>query len=208
MQHDFILLDRSGSMHTIWTETINSVNSYVKGLADQNIDTGVTLAAFDKNDGHVDFTILRDRITPKTWHDVKWDEASPRGFTPLNDAVGKIVALAEAGKYDKVAIIIVTDGHENASVELNVQQAKDLLEKCKQRGWAITFLGANYDNIQQAASYGFGQHTTVNASVGNMRSTMAAMAGKRGLYSNTGDAATMSWTKEEQAEAKKPSTPR
>lgn len=64
MQHDFVLLDRSGSMEgPMWTEALNSVNAYVKKLAEDNVDTGVTLALFDGNEP---FLIVRDRITPQT----------------------------------------------------------------------------------------------------------------------------------------------
>ena len=129
MQHDFILLDRSGSMETLWTEALSSVNAYVKKLAEDGVDTGVTLACFDTgHDGKMSFDILRDRIIPSTWHAVTSKDAAPRGGTPLNDATGKVVALADAGNYDKVAIVIMTDGHENSSRELTVDQAKALLD--------------------------------------------------------------------------------
>src|SRR4051812_39328646 len=98
MQHDFILLDRSGSMAGLWSEALSSINSYVKKLADDKIDTGVTLATFD-GEGGLTFDVIRDRIIPSTWKPVSDADATPRGMTPLNDATGKIVALANAGNY-------------------------------------------------------------------------------------------------------------
>lgn len=201
MQHDFILLDRSGSMGSLWAEAIGSVNSYVQGLADKRVDTGVTLAAFD-GQGGLDFTIVRDRIVPSTWHAVSQTEIEPRGMTPLNDAIGRIVALARAGNYDRVAIIIMTDGHENASRELTVAQAKVLLEDCQKRGWAVTWLGANFDNVQQAAFYGSGRGQTVNSTTRNLMATASAMSAKRATYGVTGQAATMDWNDAEQTAAK------
>lgn len=41
MQHDFILLDRSGSMESLWVEALGSVNAYVTKLAEDKVDTGV-----------------------------------------------------------------------------------------------------------------------------------------------------------------------
>src|SRR6202044_3378735 len=102
-------------------------------------------------------------------------DAEPRGMTPLNDAVGKIVALADAGNYDKVVIIIMTDEHENASRELTVQQAKSLLDKCRAKNWQVIFLGANFDNAHQATSYGAAAHNTVQSSVRNLGETMRSM---------------------------------
>lgn len=184
MQHDFILLDRSGSMRDLWREAISSVNGYVAKLAADNVDTGVTLATFDMPATTLAFDVIRDRIIPSTWKIVETTEAEPRGWTPLNDAIGKIVDRAKAGKYDKVAIIIMTDGQENASKELSVDQAKKLLDDCRAMGWQVIFLGANFDNAAQAASYGTQARNTVRSSSVNLAQSMNFMAGKRAAYAS------------------------
>lgn len=200
LQHDFILLDRSGSMATQWSEALGSINTYVKDLADQKVDTGVTLATFDGVNG-LRFEIIRDRITPSTWRPVSEVDAIPRGMTPLSDATGKIVSLANAGNYDKVAIIIMTDGQENDSKELSVAQAKALLDKCRAKNWQVIFLGANFDNAAQATGYGTLGGQTVNSSTRNLGQTMGKMGQKRAEYAASG--ATMDWSDEEKDEAKK-----
>lgn len=200
MQHDFILIDRSGSMQGQWDEAIKAVNAYTQKLAEDNVDTGVTIAAFD-GQGGLDFQILRDRITPKTLKALDVKETQPRGMTPLNDAVGKIVALAKGGNYDKVAIIIMTDGHENASRELSVQQAKDLLDECRAKNWQVIFLGANYDNAAQATSYGNAMRSTASAASGNFVAAMAMTATKRSAWAE-GASADMSYTDAEKTKLK------
>jgi hypothetical protein len=195
MQHDFILLDRSGSMISLWAEALSSVNAYVKKLADDKVDTGVTLATFDTDNGGIAFNVIRDRIIPSTWHPVTDADATPRGMTPLSDATGKIVNLAEAGNYDKVAIIIMTDGHENASRELTVEQAKAALDRCRAKNWQVVFLGANFDNAKQAASYGTAAGQTIQTSAKNFGATMRSMAASRTAYAATG--AAMSFSDEE-----------
>lgn len=192
MQHDFILLDRSESMTILWSEALKSVNSYVEKLAEEKVDTGVTLATFDRNAGTFMFEIIRDRITPLTWKPVTNSDAAPRGSTPLNDATGRIVNLARAGNYDKVAIIIMTDGYENASHELTVEQVKALLNDCRAKGWQVIFLGANFDNAQQAASYGNAMGQTISATAANLAQTMGATASLRANYSRTGQSMTYS----------------
>ncbi len=191
MQHDFVLLDRSGSMQSLWSEALSSVNAYVKKLAEDKVDTGVTMATFDDYGG-LKFDVIRDRITPPTWKPVSNADAEPRGSTPLNDATGKIVALAKAGNYDKVAIIIMTDGYENASKELTVSQVKALLEDCRAKGWQVIFLGANFDNAQQATSYGNAAGQTISASGANLASTMRSTASKRAAYGATGQSVSFS----------------
>lgn len=202
MQHDFILLDRSGSMAGLWVEALNSVNSYVAKLAEDNVDTGVTLVAFDHDQGKLQFDILRDRIIPKTWRPVSSNDAIPRGMTPLNDATARIVALAENGGYDKVAIIIMTDGFENASREISTQAAKALLDRCRAKDWVVLFLGANFDNSVQASVLGASSAHFVNSTVSNMRSTMTNFAASREAYASTGLAATMDISEDEQERAK------
>lgn len=197
MQHDFILLDRSGSMQSRWTEALSSINSYVKKLADDGVDTGVTLATFDQDIGKLAFNIIRDRITPSTWRPVSNKDAVPRGGTPLNDATGRIVSLARAGDYDRTAIIIMTDGEENSSKEVSTQQAKSMLDDCRSRGWQVIFLGADFNNAVQAASYGNLQTASVSMASGTMRATMANLAGKRAAYGVTGQS--INYTEEEKA---------
>jgi len=190
MQHDFILLDRSQSMADAgkWPEAVKAINLYVKKLADDDVDTGVTLAAFDKYNGEFDYRVIRDRITPKTWRPVDDTDASPRGWTPLNDAIGRMVSQARAAAYDKVAIIIVTDGEENSSKELTVAEAKAQLDDCRKRGWQVIFLGADYDNVAQAASYGTKASSTVQPTVENLAEAMSATASMRTRYGLTGQA--------------------
>lgn len=205
MQHDFILLDRSGSMASLWAEALGSINSYVAKLAEDKVDTGVTLAAFDERAGRLDLQIVRDRIIPSTWRTVKDSEVSPRGGTPLNDAVGEIVARAKAGDYDKVAIIIMTDGNENASKELTVTQAKLLLDQCRARGWQVIFLGANFDNAMQASSYNNDVNATMSAARGTFTAHTHSLASKRAVYGATGQG--MNFTDEEKAALNKNATP-
>lgn len=201
MQHDFILLDRSQSMHTQWGEALAAVNGYVAKLAEDKVDTGVTLATFDAPAGKLVFDVIRERIIPSTWHKVTEKEAQPRGNTPLNDAIGQIVSLAKAGNYDKVAIIIMTDGAENASKELNGYQAKKLLDDCRLVGWQVLFLGANYDNMAQATSYGNDPGHTHSMMRGTFVHASANLAGKRAAYGITGQS--MIFTDEEKAELNK-----
>lgn len=220
MQHDFILLDRSGSMAgTMWTEALNGINAYVQKLAADNIDTGVTLVVFD---GDEPFKVIRDRITPKTWKTVTNEDAMPRGMTPLNDGAMKLLDLAEqgfpgGGPYEKCAIVIVTDGAENASQEFSinsggVEKVKNRLDKCRAKGWVVQFLGANFDNQAQAMSYGTTRGSTISASAANFGSTMSSLASKRGAYSTldlatSGAAAatrSMDWTEEEKTKAAAP----
>lgn len=201
MQHDFILLDRSGSMEKNWAEALSSVNAYVKKLADDNVDTGVTLAVFDHNIGQMSFDVIRDRITPKTWCKVSNEDCSPRGGTPLNDAIVRLVSMARVGKYDRVAIIIMTDGEENQSREDRTgSHARGMLDECRSKGWAVIMLGSDFNNARQAQFYGTDAGHTHAMASGQMVNSMRATASKRAAYAASGASATMSFSDDEKAE--------
>lgn len=199
MQHDFILLDRSGSMQSRWVEALGSINSYVKKLADEKVDTGVTLATFDFDCGALSFNITRDRITPPTWRAVSDKDCTPRGGTPLNDAILKLAGLAMAGNYDKVAIIIMTDGEENSSREDRTGAvARKMLDECRAKGWQVIFLGVDFDNARQARSANNDVNATLAASAGTYAGHTHAIASKRSVYGATGQS--MIFTEAEKAE--------
>lgn len=195
MQHDFILLDRSGSMSSLWEEALNSINVYVKELGDSKVDTGVTVMTFDDDK----FEVIRERITPQSFRPLSDSDATPRGMTPLSDAVGRIVHLAEAGNYDKVSILIMTDGHENASKEYSVAQAKAALDRCRKKDWQVTFMGANFQNDSQAHEYGSLKSSSVYTSSRGLGDTMKKFAGMRSSYGISGQS--IQWSDEDKAEA-------
>jgi len=205
MQHDFILLDRSGSMQVLWSEALNSVNAYVRKLAEDKVDTGVTLATFDKDGDEFKFDVIRDRIVPSTWKPVSSDDATPRGMTPLNDAIGRIVTLAKAGingtPYDKLALIVMTDGLENASREHTHKTAKALLDDCRAKHWQVIFLGADFDNAAQAESYGNVAAQSMQVGKASLSAAMSATASKREAYARR--AAPMQYSEEEKRSFRK-----
>jgi hypothetical protein len=104
-------------------------------------------------------------------------------MTPLNDAVGKLVNMARAANANKTAIVIMTDGHENASRELTTPQAKALLDECRAKGWQVVFLGADFDNAAQGASYGAGSMHTAQVAHDKLSLAAEKVAALRSLYS-------------------------
>lgn len=203
MQHDFILLDRTGSMGERpgqWTEALNAINGYVKKLAEDKVDTGVTIVAFDKDGDKFCFDVLRDRITPSTMFPLTTADASPRGLTPLNQATHMIVERAVAGNYEKVVLIIMTDGYENCSApQFTHESVRKMLDGCRAKGWQVIFLGANFDNASQATSYGTAHGQHIHATVANFAGTMRMTAAKRSAFGATGQA--MTYTDDEKLKA-------
>ena len=201
--HSYILLDRTGSMSSMWTEALSSVNAYAAGLASLEggpaVDADVTLAVFDAQEG-LQFDVIRDNVDATKWRNVTDADASPRGMTPLYDAIGRIVSVAETDRPDKAVLVIMTDGLENASRELTREGAKAALDRAREKGWEIVFLGAEFSNFDDAE--GVGQTSSRNMAVSKEQLTesMGRLADKSKAYAN-GQEATIEWDAEDRAVA-------
>ena len=184
----YILLDRSGSMQSLWVEALSSVNAFAKELANKSggpaVDSHITLAVFDSQDG-LKFDTLRRKQPALHWENVTDREASPRGMTPLLDAMVRIIALAEGDNPDKAVIVVMTDGQENASQEVTRDGVKAALDRVKAKGWETVFLGANFDNISDASSVGVQGGQQMAMSVGTMNESMSRLARKSRVYAQS-----------------------
>ena len=153
------ILDRSGSMGGLESDTIGGYNSMLE--KQKNGKTGkvnVTTVLFDDK-----YELLHDRIPIKEIKPITDKEYFVRGNTALLDAIGKTVShikseqnkLEKEKKSEKVMFIIITDGMENASKEYTVKAVKEIVETQKNKEkWEFLFLGANIDAIGTAESYG------------------------------------------------------
>jgi hypothetical protein len=181
----YILLDRSGSMQSLWVEALSSVNAFAKELANKTdgpaVDSHVTLAVFDSQES-LQFDVLRKKQPALHWETVTDKDATPRGMTPLLDAMVRIIALAEADNPDKAVIVVMTDGQENASREVTRDGVKAALDRVKAKGWEVVFLGANFDNIADASSVGVQGGQQMAMSVGTMGASMSRLAKKSRAY--------------------------
>lgn len=202
--HSYILLDRTGSMEPIWSEALSSVNAYADGLATLDggprVDADITLAAFDANDGF-QFDVLRSGVDAERWRKVTNDEVSPRGMTPLYDAIGRIVTLAEKDGPGKAVIVIMTDGEENSSEEMTKASAKAALDRVRKKGWEVVFLGTEFSNFNDAE--GVGQTSSRNMAVAKeqLNDSMRGLAQKSKDYA-TGAAPTVEFNAQDRAAAK------
>ncbi|ESQ74937.1 vWA domain-containing protein [Asticcacaulis sp. AC402] len=182
----YILLDRTGSMSPIWDEALTSVNAYAVDLGketpeDAGLKTSITLAVFD-HQGGLQFDVLRNHVVPAQWRNLTSTEASPRGMTPLYDAIGRMVALAEKDSPKQAVIVIMTDGEENSSTEFNQGAAKAALDRARARGWEVVFLGAEFAKFSDAGAMGVDASQTMAVSKDGMTSTMQNLAKKNRSY--------------------------
>lgn len=158
------LLDRSGSMGPLVDDTIGGFNSLIAEQKLVDGEAAVSLYQFDN-----EFIINYEGVDINNIKDLNSRLYIPRGATALLDAMAKSIALTEERLVekpaDKVIFVIITDGQENASKEVNKSQVKELIKRlqktncgeCGQEkggGWEFVFAGANMDAISEAGSMG------------------------------------------------------
>jgi len=190
----YILLDRSGSMTGKWAETLSAINGYVAELAHATPALAVTLATFDDPGPHETsgqapwFEVIRDAVRAQEWRPVTPSEAAPRGTTPLFDVVERLVCLAEEAETERAVIVVMTDGYENASRVATKTSARTRLDRCRERGWQVVFLGADFDTMAQAGDLGAGVDQALNLRAGHYSASMAFVARSTAAYAVSGAA--------------------
>lgn len=160
------ILDKSGSMSGLESDTIGGYNAMLKKQQEEPGEAIVTTVLFDDQ-----FELLHDRINIKGIRPLTEKEYYVGGSTAMLDAIGKSIHkvinaqrhTAEAQRADKVMFIITTDGMENASREYNYEMIKALIEQEKEQyGWEFIFLGANIDAVATAQRCGIGADRAAN----------------------------------------------
>ncbi|WHY83876.1 VWA domain-containing protein [Neobacillus novalis] len=152
------ILDKSGSMAGLETDTIGGYNSMLKKQQNAEGEAIVTTVLFDH-----DYELLHDRINVKGLSPISDEEYEVGGTTALLDAIGftiqKMVNVqkrtSEGERAEKVLFVITTDGMENASREFTPDKIKKMVQFQKEKfGWEFLFLGANIDAVSTAARFG------------------------------------------------------
>ena len=176
----YILLDRSGSMATLWNEALGSINGYIEKLKKTD---KVHLAVFDN-----EYEVLRD-VKVKDWEDVTNEEVQPRGMTALYDSCGKIMTTAEEDDAKKSILVVMTDGYENSSHEHTQASIKARVKQFEDKNWEEIFLGANLDAVEAVSgSVGVVSGKTMNIAAGSMRAAMNTLSSYTTAYAATGAA--------------------
>ena len=151
------ILDKSGSMSGLESDTIGGYNSMRKAKAVEG-ECRITTVLFDNN-----YEILHDRIDIRAVEPISEKEYHVGGTTALLDAIGRTIHkignaqkhTAEDYRAEKVLFVIITDGEENSSREYSAEKVKALIDRQKTKyGWEFIFLGANIDAVETAGRFG------------------------------------------------------
>lgn len=161
-----MILDRSGSMGGLESDTIGGYNSMLKKQREEEGEVLVSTVLFDDRS-----EVLYDRVPLEKMPQMTEKEYYVRGCTALLDAVGGAIRhIGNVHKYareedrpEKTIFVITTDGLENASREYSYGRVKKMVEQQKEKyGWEFLFLGANIDAIETAGRFGISADRAAN----------------------------------------------
>ncbi|MGX8773519.1 MAG: vWA domain-containing protein [Bacillota bacterium] len=152
------VIDRSGSMSGLESDTIGGFNSTIKKQKEEEGEATVTTVLFDNR-----YEVLHDRFDIKQIGEMTENEYYTRGTTALLDALGRSIKktinvqrnLPEDERAENVIFVVITDGYENASREFSYSDIKRLIETEQEKyGWDFLFLGANIDVAAESERLG------------------------------------------------------
>lgn len=190
-----IVLDKSGSMLSIKDDVIGGFNSFLEEQKKLPGECNLTMVLFDSQ-----YEIRSSRpisdIKPLTN-----ETYVPGGWTALLDAVGKAVyetgcrlsALDESQRPDKVMVVVITDGHENDSIEYKLEAIREMVEHQQTKySWKFMFLGANIDSFAEANNLGIIQDCAYNfrQTSDGTRSMYSGLSAACSSYRDCGDIGT------------------
>lgn len=147
------ILDRSGSMSEIESDTIGGYNSYINNQKDKNVL--VTTVLFDDQ-----YEMINNRKHISEVNKLTNKEYYVRGSTALLDAIGNTIKFMDKSINKKVIFIITTDGYENASREYNKEQIKELIKGHSK--WEFIYVGANIDSYEEGRKLGIKDNNISN----------------------------------------------
>ncbi|MBQ6398801.1 MAG: VWA domain-containing protein [Clostridia bacterium] len=161
-----MILDRSGSMGGLESDTIGGYNSMLRKQREAEGEVLVSTVLFDNVS-----EVLYDRIPLRDMPEMTEKEYFVRGCTALLDAIGGAIHhIGNVHKYareedrpEKTIFVITTDGMENASRRYSYEKVKQMVERQKEKyGWEFLFLGANIDAIETAGRFGIAPDRAAN----------------------------------------------
>ena len=152
------ILDRSGSMAGLESDTIGGFNAMIEKQKQEEGEALVSTVLFSTTSQVIHDRAPLDKIGPMTA-----SEYRVGGCTALIDALGDAIHhIGNVHKYareedvpEHTIFVITTDGMENASCRYSSDEVKRMVQRQQEKyGWEFLFMAANIDAVETANRYG------------------------------------------------------
>jgi uncharacterized protein YegL len=147
------------------TEATGGFNSFLEDQQKQPGRAILTLVLFDH-----EYIVAQDGCPVQEVQKLDANSYQPRGTTALLDAIGRTIMTIgerldhtpEQQRPDKVLVVILTDGLENASKDFSLKQINQMIQHQQEvYSWEFQFLAAGQDAIQAATNLGISADNAV-----------------------------------------------
>lgn len=145
--HIAFCIDESGSVSGIVKPLVAAYNSNVDAIRESVLAEGQEATMTALTFGHKDFKhrVLYIGQQVQTVQKLKNSDIQPTGMTPLFDsvyrAIKKLSELDDGSADTTFVVNVVTDGHENSSIDPGVNETLTLMKKVERSDrWTFTFL--------------------------------------------------------------------
>lgn len=173
------IIDRSGSMSTIHSTTVNGLNEFIKSQKQEPGTAEFSLVRFDDKYEFL-YTKPLNEVSV-----IQYSDLEPRGMTALHDAIGhtvinlgaRLAAMLESERPENVIILIMTDGQENNSTDYLNKVEPLVREQREKYNWNFVFMGANQDAVLVGQSLGvtLASSITYSANTGGTSNVMSSL---------------------------------
>lgn len=182
-QLDYILVDGSSSMQDKWWDFMASLDTFVTTLREHNLNSHLICSVFDTRDVAM---IQRDQKLEDALSFTSEPLGSTWGMTPLYDAINALGRHLRDLDPERASILIATDGEENASQYTDQTQARAILDWMRAKGWALTFIGCDFNNSAQARALGISDSNSIGVQKALLSDATRNLAQKRTRHYHTG----------------------
>lgn len=184
-----VVLDRSGSMELIKSDTIGGFNGFLAKQQELDSNTRFSMVQFNNHSSTIYSAVKIKSVDPLTNNGFR-----PMGGTALLDALGRTIdatgirlrMMDTEDRPDNVIFVIITDGEENSSRQFTRRQIFDKISHQQSvYKWEFVFLGANQDAIKEASAIGIPVYNSLSygLSKGEINTAYMAMSESIGTRS-------------------------
>jgi hypothetical protein len=152
-------------MSTIARDMIGGYNEFIKKQKETPNECFVSFYQFDDI-----YETVFERVKLQDVKELDDKTYQPRNSTALFDALGKTINnygkylsdLKEEERPERVLVVTITDGQNNASHEFTVAQVRDMIKlQTETYSWDFVFLGSNIDAWDAGDSLGIARGSTL-----------------------------------------------
>ena len=198
-----IILDMSSSMGDCLNETINGFNKQMESIEKlqkkhPEQEFLVSLTTFN-SESKIQFEFLKPSSSisltkwSRWWHkSTDQIQYSPGGMTALYDAIGNscesVMGKAKEELENNLAtvvVVIITDGHENASQKYLFSEIQDMIKSLEgTENWIFNYMSSTPDYVEYSKGMNIKRENTICYSVENMEETFDGVSASMVSYAS------------------------